>query len=168
MRSRTRWLVLPAFLVIFLALCRPAAAVFPPPVKDGAKMFTKEGLEKADKMIKEIYRKFKKDVVVETYAEVPADLAKKLEDKGEKAFFAEWASQRAKELGVNGIYLLVSKKPRYLYIEIDGATRKKAFTSADRKTMEKKLFAAFKEMKFDQGLSDALESVEASLKKNLK
>ena len=136
-----------------LLLAGPARAVYPPGVKDEGKFFTKEGLEKADKKVREIYAKYRKDVVVETYTAPPEGKALP-EDREKRAeFYREWAEKRIKELGVNGVYVLV--------------TRKKAFTQSDRGKAAKKMLAEFKDKKFDAGLMGALESIEASLKANL-
>jgi hypothetical protein len=167
MQPTTRFLSLPALLLGWLGLVGTVAAVFPPAIKDDGKMFTSEGLEKANKKIKEIYQNYKKDVVIETFAAIPSDLEKKFKDKKKEDFFREWAESRTKDLGVNGIYVLICKEPRYLYIDIDRESRKKAFTRKDYEKMREKIFAGFRDMKFDAGLWDGLEAVESALKANV-
>jgi hypothetical protein len=162
-----RWLVLPAVLFGWLGLVSPAAAVFPPAIKDDAKLFSAEAVEKANKKIREIYSTYKKDVVIETYAAIPADLEKKFKDKGKAEFFKEWAATRGKELGLNGLYILICKEPRYLYMEVDTRS-KKAFKTSDGEKLKKTLFTAFKEKKYDTGLTEALDVVESAFKSNLK
>jgi hypothetical protein len=163
-------------LVAALVLGGPgtAQAVYPPPVKDEAKFFSADALGKANKKVKEIYDKYKKDVVVETFAAVPADLKKKLEDledkkkaKGRAEFFGEWAQARSKELGLNGVYVLVCKEPAFLYIHMDADTRKKAFTAKDRDKLRAKLVEKFKDKEFSAGLTEGLAVVEGALKANL-
>jgi hypothetical protein len=150
-----------------LVLAGPARAIYPPGVKDEGKFFTKEGLEKADKKVREIYAKYRKDVVVETYMSPPEGKALP-EDREKRAeFYREWAEKRIKELGVNGVYILVTRKPPHLHMEVDELTRKKAFTQSDRNKAAKKMLAEFKDKKFDAGLMSALESIEESLKANL-
>jgi hypothetical protein len=151
-----------------------AAAVYPPPVKDEAKFFSADALEKANKKVKEIYDKYGQDVVIETFASVPADLKKKLEEleekkkaKGRDEFFKGWAEARMKELGVRGVYVLVCKDPAYLYVLAHEETRKKAFTRKDADRLREKLLEKFRKKEFDAGLADGLALVEAALKANL-
>jgi hypothetical protein len=160
--------LLAAVLVAWLGPIGPARAVFPPAIKDDGKFFTADGLEKANKKIREIYQNYKKDVVVETLPALSADQEKKLKDEGKEKFFAQFAVSRAKELGVNGIYIVFCKKPTHLQVEMDPGTRKKAFTNADRKKLIEKIVARFKEEKFDAGLLDGLDVIESTLKSNLK
>ena len=155
-------------LVLWLALTGPARAVFPPPLKDEGKFFSKEAIEKANKKIREIYEKYKKDVVVETLAELSEEQKKKLKDEKESKFFVTLALARIKEVGVNGVYILICKSPRFLQIEMDTATRKATFTNKDRAAARKMFFTQFRDMKYDAGLIDALDAIEASLKANSK
>jgi uncharacterized membrane protein YgcG len=160
---------LPALaLLAWLLLAGTAGAVFPPPVKDDGKFFTKEGLEKANKKIKDIYQKYKKDVVVETINDLTEEQKKKLKDDKETKFFGSLAHGRITDLGINGIYVVISRSPRFLQIDMDTDTRKKAFTNNDRKAAREKFFAGFRDMKFDAGLLDALDAIETALKANSK
>jgi uncharacterized membrane protein YgcG len=155
-------------LAAWLGLVGPALAVFPPPVKDEGKFFSADALEKANKKIKDIYQKYKKDVVVETIASLSADQAKKLEELGKVKFFRKFADDRAAELGVNGIYILFSKNPQHYEIVIDRETQKKAFTRANYQKLAETIVKRFKESKFDAGLLDGLDVIEESFKANHK
>lgn len=157
-----------AVAVAWLGLAGSASAVFPPPVKDDGQFFTKEGLEKANKKIKEVYQNYKKDVVVETITGLSSDQEKKLKEEGNTKFFARMARDRAVELGVNGVYVLLSKKPTHIQVHMDPDTQKKAFTAANRKTLIDKIVAQFKADRFDVGLLDGLGVIEAALKSNVK
>jgi uncharacterized membrane protein YgcG len=157
--------LLPAVLLCGLVAAGPAWAVYPPPVKDEGKFFSKDTLEKADKKVREIYDLFHKDVVVETYPAIPANLEAKYKELGRKKFFIDWANSRMRELGVNGIYMLITKEPGHLRIEIDDRT-KKEFTPTNRDQLVAKMLAKFKEKKFDDGLLEGLDSIEKAMKSN--
>jgi len=161
-------LCLAGLLAAWLLLSGPALAVFPPPVKDDGKFFSKEGLEKANKKIKDIYQKYRKDVVVETLADLTEEQLKKAKAEGNDKFFPKFALGRIDALGVNGVYILLSKKPQRVQIEMDTQTRKRVFHNADRSKAVKKLIDKFKKEDFDAGLIEALDSIEASLKANSK
>lgn len=166
MRPTPRWLLVPAVLAGCLVFVRPAAAVFPPPIRDDGKFFSAEALEKANKKVRQIYEEYGRDVVVETFAAIPADLEKKYKDMGKKEFFAEWARTRAKELGVHGVYVLICKRPSRIEVETDSATLKKAFTFGEREKLSQKVAGKFREKKFDEGLQDGLDFVAMTLKAN--
>ena len=153
---------------LFIAGGGSAHAVFPPAIKDDGKFFKADALEKANKKIKELYEKYKKDVVIETIASVPTDLEKKFKEQGAKKFFASHAVERVKTLGVNGIYILVCKTPGYLQIEMDSDTRKKEFTNSDRAKVNKSFRKSLGDEKPDEGLAETLDAIETALKANTK
>src|SRR5262245_758378 len=107
MLSRT---FVPAAALILAVSAGPALALYPPPVKDEAKVFSQKALEKANAKIKDIYKKYKKDVVIETYESLTAEQQKELEKETEKKFFPKFALKRIDDLGVNGVYLVLVKK----------------------------------------------------------
>src|ERR1700693_4811053 len=103
-RRAARWVWLP--LVLTVAMSAQARAVAPE-VKDGGGFFTPETITKANAQLAEIEKKYKKDFLIETFATVPADKAeavKGMDKDARKRFFQAWAKERAKAVGVNGIY----------------------------------------------------------------
>jgi uncharacterized membrane protein YgcG len=159
----------PALTVLLgLLVCGPAGAVFPPAMKDDGKFFKAAVVEKANQKIREIYEKYKKDVVIETLANLSAEQIKAAKDEGTKKFFDKYAFERAKALGLNGIYVVICKEPRYARVHMDPGTQKSAFTAANRDEAFQKLVSKFKEEEFDAGLQAMIEYIEATLKKNIK
>lgn len=152
-----------ALSIGWLGLAGRAEGVYPPPVKDEGKFFTAKGLEKANAKIKEIYKKYRKDVVVETIDALTVDQEKLFKEEGGKKFFPKYGLKRINELGVNGVYVVISKKPRWAQVEMDPDTRKTVFTNAERDKAYNKLVNQFKNDDFDQGLLDMLDSIETSL-----
>src|SRR2546430_858559 len=55
------------------ALLAGAALAVAPEVRDQGKFFSPEALKKADEQIREIYRKYGQDVLVETFNTVPGE-----------------------------------------------------------------------------------------------
>jgi hypothetical protein len=157
-----------AILAAWLVPAGPAHAVFPPSIKDEGKFFKPETLDKANKKIREIYENYKKDVVIETIASLTADQETKLKEEGKEKFFAKFALDRARALGVNGIYIILCKKPTHLQVHMDPGTQKKAFTAGNRRALIDKIVALFKEEKFDEGLLAGLDVIDSALKANTK
>src|SRR5262245_16444157 len=85
-----------AALVIGLAVTPAAAA---PTVKDDGKLFSNTAKEKANALIADIAREFKKEVFVEAYNRPPADRAAEWNNNKSNRefvgkFFREWAERR--------------------------------------------------------------------------
>jgi uncharacterized protein len=156
--------LVPAVLAGWLAAAGSAAAVFPPPVKDDGKFFSAEALEKVNKKIRQLYTDFGCDVVVETVPAIPADREAKYKELGRDKFFLEWAQKRAEELGVNGVYVLVCKSPGRVEVYLNGP-RKRLFGPGGRDQIVGKMLGPFRDKKFDEGLTAALDFIEATLKK---
>jgi uncharacterized membrane protein YgcG len=162
MLSTPRWLV-PAVLVGCLGLAHPARAekeAFAFKVKDGAKLFSKEAVEKANKKIEEVKRDYKKDLLIETAAAAPAD---KKSDEG----FTRWAAERYREEDVRGVYVLICKDPPKFRIRVGERTSAKGFPRADRGRLEDKLKARLKAREFDAALLDTVNFVAERLDSNL-
>lgn len=156
----------PLLLLCWLLPAAAVRAVYPPPIKDEGMFFSKETLEKANKKIKDIYDRFRKDVVIETFPAIPDDLETKYKDMERKKFFTEWATTRARDLGVNGVYILICKKPGHLQVEIGNETQQKVFTLEDRDRLARGLLSKFKDKKFDDGLLEGLDFIEKTMKSN--
>jgi uncharacterized membrane protein YgcG len=156
-----------ALAVLGAAAVRDARAVAPE-IRDLGKFFSADTVKKADAQIREIARKHDLDLLVETYAAVPADQVEKvkaMDGKERSEFFAKWAADRVKERVVNGVYVLISHEPRYLYVEIAGRGRK-AFTPEFRKEVYEAFRREFANGRFDEGLQAAVNLVEQRLGKS--
>jgi hypothetical protein len=144
------------------------AALLVSEVKDDGGFFKAEAIAKANKGIKEIKNLYKKDLVIESYKGIPADRKDLFEKVGKTRFFDEWARDRARHLEVQGIYILISREPAHLQVEVGNETQKKAFTLRDRERLVALLVENFKQRKFDEGLLEAVEMVRKTLDTNLK
>lgn len=162
-----RWTLI-ATLLALLGVVAPASAVYPPALKDEGKFFSKEGVETANKKIRAIYEKYKKDVIVETITALTPEQEKKFKEDGEAKFFAKLTNDRAKELGLSGVYILMCKKPGYLRMHMDPETQKKLFTASNRAATRTKILELFKEGEFDTGLLNGLKEIESILEANSK
>lgn len=114
----------------------------------------------ADAMIKHIASHT--PVLVETYAEVPAELTAQAQQEG-KAFVANWARQRAAAVGGEGIYVLVCKNPRQLAVQL-GSKAITALHGDKTSELRETLVSKFKENDYDQGLLEMLKDVEADIR----
>jgi uncharacterized membrane protein YgcG len=149
-----------------------AALAVAPQVRDRGKFFSPEAVKKANGQIRELYRKYTQDVLIEAYDTVPTDQAEKLKGldaAGRAEFFKKWAAERARERAVNGIYVVISREPRYVYSDAyytEGFSReRRLLSSAVARKVSEALIGHFKEKRFDEGLSAAVGVVERHLQK---
>jgi uncharacterized membrane protein YgcG len=161
-----RWVGLP---LLFLALAAAPALAVVPEVQDGAAFFKPETIAKANDALAEIGKKHHKDLLIETYATVPADkveAVKAMDKEARGKFFQEWGNSRARRRMVNGIYVLISKDPGHIQVEVGNETQKAAFTTKDRDRLRDILIEAFQKKEYDRGLLDAVQFVEKTLDEN--
>src|SRR4029077_10715640 len=104
-------------------------------IQDAAGGFRQETIAPAEQQIAAIHKKFGKDLRVETYASIPTDRADQYTPEKRNAFFATWAYQRAKAVGLDGVIVLICKDPSFLQGEVGDRTQHHAFTRANRDHM---------------------------------
>ena len=75
---------------------------------------------------------------------------------------------RFKAAEVNGVYILITKDPGYLQIEVGNVTAERTFTMDNRDHLEALMLKDFKAKDYDKGLLDGVKYVQASMNANLK
>jgi hypothetical protein len=147
-----------------LALAGRSAAVAPE-IKDDAKLFSAEALKKANEQLRDIFRTYRRDFLMETFAapqSEPAEKVKALADKERSAFFIKWAISRSDERVVNGVYVLFCKDPEYLVVGISNPARR-VLSGQDRKKIDEIIRRSIGEKKPDEGLQAAIKYVRDKL-----
>lgn len=161
MTTTTRWLA----AALLVGLVSPALAEKDARTRlsDEANLFSKTAKETAEPVLADIQR-LNKEFVIETFAAPPEAVP----DKERAAYFAKWASERARAEKVNGVYLLVCKEPGRFELLVGNETKKKAFREADRKELRTLLETKFKSGEFDEALDAGVEFVRDRMRANLK
>src|SRR5437588_448345 len=117
-----RWAWVPAVAAGWLAVAGAAVAATPG-VNDNAGFFKPETVQKADAILRDIKKRDQKEVVIETFASVPAGKEDQVKDRAERErFFDEWAKRNARTAQVNGIYILICRKPGHVEVEVNNDT----------------------------------------------
>jgi len=104
-------------------------------IKDPAGFFSENAKSEANRRILDIEKRFKHDLVIETFSSIPDDVKKGVDLKDKPAanrMYDQWARKQASSLRVNGVYILLSKDPAHLQIEVGNETQKKIFSLLDR------------------------------------
>src|SRR4051812_6843139 len=146
--------------VLFVAagsLTSPARAATAQ-VADNGGFFSAGAVTQANQQLADIEQRTGRDLRIETYPEIPAEMRSRFSPDRQAQFFADWAEQRGQQAGVRGVIVLICRDPSYLTVQIGRQTRQSgAFTDADKNRLRDLLAGAFKAKNFDQGLSRAVE-----------
>ena len=113
----------------------------------------------------EISRRFKVEVVIETFPSIPDNL-KSQYDKTDKNFFRRWARRQAADGGVKGIYLLVCKDPPHITVEPDDSVREKWFTQSNSEELATTMAGYFRKQQNDLALTEAVNFIQRKLQAN--
>jgi hypothetical protein len=127
--------------------------------KDDGKFFSPEALKKAQAAADRLFKEKQTDFVVETFDTPPkgdAEKVKAMSAAEKQKFFHELARDRAKELKVSGVYVLINKNPTYLYVEVPGTG---VLKEDEVKKVQQALISNFRDKKFDDGLLQAVQVV---------
>jgi hypothetical protein len=163
-RYRHNWVRIGVTLLAGLFLAGRSAAVAPE-IKDEAKFFSPEAIKDANKQIRDIARKYEKDLFIETVAAVPSaeiDKVKAMAPAERRKFFANWATDRAEAAVVNGIYVFVCKDPTFVQVVVTPKAQRD-FNAAARDKLGELLVKEFHDKHFDQGLKEAVRFVAEKL-----
>ncbi|HBI43766.1 MAG TPA: hypothetical protein DDY78_13075 [Planctomycetales bacterium] len=133
-------------------------------VHDAAHFFKPDAITKADEIISAIKRDEKKELVVETFLHAPEGKEQEAANPDTKDdFFKDWADQRGGEQKVNGVYVLICKKPTYIKVVADHRTGKIIFTEEERNHLSKLLQTSFHNKNYDDGLLEGVRYVQSAL-----
>jgi uncharacterized membrane protein YgcG len=147
-------------LIVVMAVPGGAAAVAPE-IKDDAKFFSPEAVKKANADIREIMRRYGRDLLIETFPSAPADRLAKVKEMSSEdraKFFHTWAVERAEAAVVNGVYILVCKDPAHVRVEITPKARS-VFNERAYDKLTEILLNDFRAKRFDEGLEAAVRFV---------
>ena len=163
--SRIRYLVWAILTVpaLFAGSLAQAAQVG---IRDEAGFFSQSAQSAAARVISDIQANQKRDLVIETYREIPAAARRgvDLQDKAAvKRVFEMWSVQRARELGVQGIYVVLTREPAHLQVAVGNETQRQAFTPADRTALADTMLDRLRAKKYDEALISGVGFVRDTL-----
>ncbi|HEY2787616.1 MAG TPA: trypsin-like peptidase domain-containing protein [Fimbriiglobus sp.] len=133
----------------------------PLPSSDTAKFFGDEAWKAFTATAGDLYAAKKADFVVESFDSPPnsdAEKVKAMSGSERLVFFRDAARDRIREMKLNGIYVLLCKDPRFVFVEITSDAMA-AYPDSFRKKIQDAFLNAFKQKKFDDGLKEAVKLV---------
>jgi len=136
------------------------------PIQDEAKFSSAESVTKVNDDLREIFRKYNRDFLIESYMSVPADQLEKVKSSNDEKtrYFRRWTRERIKAKDVNGLCLIICKNPSFLYCEASPDARK----IFDDKTIQELVDLVreqFKKKDYDKGLAEAIRFVREKWEK---
>src|SRR5262249_48503030 len=131
----------------------PLPAVVLNAVKDYAEFFTPAAVQRADREIQAIKQSTGKDVVVETFKNLPPD----------KSDLENLLAERSAAAKGNGVHILIVKEPSKIQVGASEELLKKHFPAADVTRLRDTLLANFREKTYDKGLTEAIDQVRTRL-----
>ena len=160
---------LPAFLitlVLALASLAPARAGTVG-ITDEAGFFSDAAKADATANIREVQRSLKKDIRIETFAQIPAALRQgvNLQDKAALGrLYNDWAVQQARQQAVNGVYILLVKEPAHLQAVVGNETQKQAFTLGDRDALVQTMLRQLRAKNYDAALREGVAFISSTMR----
>jgi hypothetical protein len=111
-------------------------------------------------------RRVKKNLLIETFDGVAAEDAKRVEGmtKEERGrYFEDWVRQRATAENVDGVYLLVCRRPSHVQLEVSRNAGPLFGDQARKQQLVDLVLAEFDAKHFDAGLLAAVAFVRENL-----
>jgi uncharacterized protein len=139
-------------------------------LEDKGEFFSERAKTEASKLISQTASKFHKDLRIETFAEIPESerAGTNLKDKAAvNAMFEKWARREAGDKDVNGVFVLMVKKPSHLHVVVDKGTQLKTFTSTDRDALVALMITNLKQKKFDEALLEGTRFVTSQFSRHV-
>lgn len=127
--------------------------------RDDAKLFGEAAWKRVAPAADKLFKEKGIDLVVETIESPPkvdADKIMAMKPVEREKFFKGFTDARVKELNLKGVYIVISKKPETLYVHVpETAGLPKDFGPK----LKAALIASFRNKKFDEGLTKAVDLV---------
>lgn len=133
-------------------------------IRDDGKFFSPEVVTKATEDLNRLEKRSRLEARIETYETIPEDKREafdKLTSKEERdRFYLRWLQERAKTEGATGVFILITRKPGHLDVEMSNAIKRRGFGISQRNEIRDILVKNFKVEKFDDGLKEAVARLE--------
>jgi uncharacterized protein len=135
-------------------------------IQDDGGFFSAYAKANATGTIHEVANRLHKDILVQTYAEVPQAMKDNVLQPGKSASsqaFAQWAEQIARTQQVNGVLILLVKQPARLQVVVGSETARQAFTLTDRERLVQIMLEKLRARKNDEALTDGVNFIASTM-----
>jgi len=146
--------------------CTLIAAAAKAEVVDNAGFFSPDAVQKANDKIQKMRRDTGRELLVETFPNIPADKAADYKPENRQQFFEQWAHERFKAAHVNGVYVLICRDPSSLFVTSGNLTSQKEFTQADDDQLRNLMLPPMKQKQYDEALGKATDFVDSTVRQH--
>jgi hypothetical protein len=125
--------------------------------RDDGKFFGEEAWKKVAPAAEKLFKEKSTDLFIETVMtpwKGDVDKIKAMKPDEREKFFKELAEERAKEVKLKGVYILVCKTPASLYVIVPHPD---SFPPGFATKVKSAILTSFKEKKFDEGLQKVID-----------
>src|SRR5688572_8855575 len=164
--SKTNTASFAALTLLTLSLTAALPSTVDAQVRDDGGFFSAEAVSRANQTIDRIKREHNKGLVIETYPNIPPNLRDEFQRMNKDQFYGSWVDARARALGLDGAFVLMTKDPGRVQVGVGKATRDQEFTVADREQLREMMAAKFRSRDFDGGLLQGVEFVYRRIGEN--
>jgi len=136
-------------------------------IVDGGGFFSDAAKAEANRQLVELGVRFKKEVVIETFKAIPAEVSQgvNLQDRAAvNRMFEAWTLQQARQQRVNGIYILLSQEPAHLQVIIGNETQRTLFTTKDRAVLLEVMLGKLRAKQPDEALLQGVSVIASAMK----
>jgi hypothetical protein len=126
---------------------------------DDAKIFSEDAWKKVQPAADKLLKEKNLDLLIEARGTLPKEDVEKFKamtGAEREKYFKDFARERCKTEKLDGIYIIICKSPGFIYVEI---TNLEAFPSAFGSKLTNVILTAFKDKKFDAGLTEGLQMI---------
>ncbi len=133
-------------------------------VKDYAGFFTPAAVQKANDLLKNLPPSPGKDVAVETFPTPPnPEKVQSMSSAQRSKYFKEWVENRGAKNNLQGVLMVITKKPGHLQVDVRGSVARQLIPPADFNKLEKELLSRLGSREYDRGLLDAVSFLRNKL-----
>lgn len=132
-------------------------------LRDEGNFFSPDAQQQARQLIDRVRINSGRDVVVHTYASIPADMRSGYSETKKVNFFDQWMIRLGRETGAD-VFVLITRDPSHVQVGSSQAMRNAGgFTVADQGETAGRILNRFRQRQFDQGLLEGLEFIDRRL-----
>ncbi len=157
---RFRAAVVGLIAVLWLLLTAQTASAT---VLDGAHFFPPNAVVQANQMIARMQAKTGKTILVQTFASVPPSIEKQFPHQSLHSFFYRWAGVVGRAHHVQGVVIIICRKPGYLIVRADKSTLGSVFTRSEQARASELMLDLFRGSEFKGGLLTGVEFITRTI-----
>ena len=152
--------------LVLLSLALPVRTLFAVDfIHDDAALFSTDAQHRNQEAIERQKDRFHMDVVIETFAAVPAKWQEQCKSSRDETPIAAWASERAEAVGTKGVYILICRDPAraHVHVVVGAEATEHGFSNSRAERLERQIRRDLVNRGNDAALDYAVRSIADDL-----